>query len=363
MKFLMALFFFSLVVEAQAFQTPLNNKWKIEVLITSPSLKGLESLFGHSAILVIPDGKNIEEGFVWEFQANIMSSDKNKWWDVAEGGLTGKFPFIVTKEPALIFFSRHIVYELRSIKRVIVPTTSQQSAKIVHLLESLEKDPSSLNQYFFRTENCMTALLRVFKLSGLPINLNQLLSQAKKSGMIPSRLPIIFRQLLISYFPPQTSFNLMVQVKDIEKKYNVSLTSKVQGGRFLEWESFEKENFKKFQNHELALAAHSLNIYDDQRLPFLQKMISSAKSQNYSLVEMKNFPDILYQTCEDSACVNDAVRASSEILDKKDYQLLKAALFNEYNRTKQLFLPEINVLESPQAISWKNIMNSFMKIH
>lgn len=360
MKIITALLF--LTLNARANLDNLNSGWKVEVLITSPSLKGLESLFGHSALLVIPPGKSIEYGSVWEFQADTTGIKSDKWWEVASGGLSGKFPFILTEEPALIFFSRHIVYEFRNIQRVLIPMTSAQSENLVQLLKELKKDPRALKNYFFRTENCMTALLRVLKSSGLPINLNQLISSTVSLGMIPSQLPLIFRQLLISYVSPQISLNLVVQIQTIEKKYGLKLKSELRDGQYLDWSEFEKENFKKFEKMELVLAAHSLAIYDDKRLPYLQKVIANVTTKSQPIVVMKNFPDSFYRTCADPICADAVVKDLVRTFSKNELRWIGSMLLSEYNRSKQLFIPEINVLESQQALSWKLISNSMLKV-
>ncbi|MFN8847400.1 MAG: DUF4105 domain-containing protein [Bdellovibrionales bacterium] len=340
------------------------ENWKIEILVTAPSTNSIESIFGHSALLVIPPGKSIEDGTVWNFQPDISKADTNTPFQTILGLTNGQFPFLILQEPALIFFSRQLIYELRSIQRIIVPTTPLQSGNLIKILKQVEANPRLLKKYSFRTENCLTAILRILRLSGLPINLNQLITIAKNLPLEPNHLPQIFRQLLISPIPPQTALNLFAQLKILEKKYNLKLQSQNVNGKYLSWDSREKYIFKSLKKHELALAAHSLAIFDDQRLPYLQELIKNSNSSDHqSLVNLNNFPDIFYRTCTDFKCAKKLVESAKEVLGKQDFLKLKSTVIQEYRRSSRLFVPEINIMQSPQGVSWKLILDYLFEDH
>ncbi len=156
----------------------------IEVLVAGESFQSPASVFGHSMIRFVSELGDPYNDVVVSFIADGSTADEeylkhlngSKFRQTVQStaglvkymakGVFGSYKIGVDAASFKEMLDRYAGDDGRSLRRIIIPTTTEQRSKIVDGLFQLAVDGS--RPYYFHAFNCATAILRVLQFGGLP---------------------------------------------------------------------------------------------------------------------------------------------------------------------------------------------------
>jgi hypothetical protein len=339
---------------------------RIEILITAGTTKALESFFGHSALLLVPEGGDWQDGHVVEFLAAINESQASKHSQFYDNilkdlkGLSGQYPFQLVVSPATDYFFRKLVQEQRSIERVILPATKEQKLKLWNDLLDLNAHPKKLGDYYFVRYNCATAVLETLKSAGIQINTRQIIFSSPIQGIKPKNISSLLRAVLLTPYPTLSVPSMLETVQDLERSYRLVLRSEVSqdSGDFLPWSTQALQLLPKLSTENLLAISTLLSPEDQARNMTIRLILQSRPRGPTKLLKYVELPQAFYDVCADAKCAQNVVRELEKLYPRQILQ--KMAFKNEMQRAdaELSIMPEVDLQTSPQALSWKLIVEA-----
>lgn len=332
---------------------------RVEILITASSTHALESLFGHASVLFIPKGKSWNEGWVFSFNANTTGHSEKEISYLVKG-VSGTFPFHVVPIPATAYFYTKLIEESRDIQRIPVPLTQKQKRQLWDQMVDFSLHPEKLGKYNYRQKNCATRLLYLFKMAGIQIPYDQIVSSS--TSMAPTQVPLFMKDSLITPFPEVRLVSIKTRLRELSKKYEITLGSEFSAKKN-EFAPFSLEQINKLKSmsvEDLVLAAQSLNFLDGLRNKIIQEEIRSRKQIVRSrFINFIELPLSFYSICETSECLKSLTMTMKNYYSAVELRRLLGENYYTFLRTQRLFLPEVNLSTSQNALFWKAILNEF----
>jgi hypothetical protein len=336
--------------------------WKVELIITAPSLNSLESIFGHASLAITPPGMGIESAKVWQFSPDTSGANKDDRWSFMKSHLNEEFPLILEVIPFYQFISLNFLYDHRNLQRYLLPLDNKQVSLLMNQLEDLRNNNTKLKNYDVFKNNCVSVLLDLFEGIGINIEKNKLLI-ADRFELYPELLPRLLRIHLISFLPPFNFTPMANRLAELTKKYHINFGSIFHNNRYLKWNSFEIEVLRKMTLEELLVVSHSLNYVDNERLPFVRNLISKFGNVDYQAINIENYPDEFYRICKEKNCAKKVALSILKHFGKEEFNRIRKLNFSEYFRSKRIPFKSGDLLQTPQGISWKLIVDEMNLIY
>ena len=336
---------------------------RIELLTVASSGNAIESWFGHSALLLIPEGRSWRDGFVINLNANT-TGHSDKEFNYLVKGATGTFPFFVESFPASIYFYTKLVEEGRDVERTIIPLTNKQKKDLWNATLTLSKNPKEMGQYYYLQKNCSSMILFLLKKANIQINYEQIMSRTKFGAIAPKQVKTFLSDVLLTPYASVRMKSIRTQIIELGNKYKITLGSEFlkEKNVFAEWSQTHIQKFKSMSLEELLVAAQSLGYMDLTRSKVLQAEIRSRGQMiKTRFVEFQNLPLSLYQTCDTPGCLSSTVQELKNIFSTQDLRQLYVSMKKNYERIEQLHIPELDLRSSPQAAAWKNLTLELQK--
>ncbi len=241
MKFTLALFSFFCILQntlahtasegtKRALQKLKSNPIAgIEVLVAGESFQSPASAFGHSMIRFvldqndpyndvvvsfIADGSNADEEYLKNLTGSKFHQDMQSTTGLVKymaKGLFGFYDVGIDAGSLKEILERYAGDDGRSLKRILIPTSAEQRAKIVEGLFHLGVDGS--RPYYFQSFNCAVAILRVLQYGGLPYF-------PWGTSNIPVELEGGLNRLLWAPYPAVDMINMPALAKKIYDSFN-----------------------------------------------------------------------------------------------------------------------------------------------
>ncbi len=336
------LIFFTLVLTLSSARA--EPEPQIEFLMVGKTVQAVESFFGHTALMVIPAGKNWQQGQVVHFAAMIGQDSQGQQYFK---GLTGQYEFRLLVQTPEIYFYEKLIQEGRSVDRYPLLLSKEVKNRLLHLVNYYQKRPEALGSYYFTSRNCASMMAWLLKQAGAPIPLRQINLQTMTSiGFTPDDLLIRLDNSLFLPWPAQHMESLKARYERITKKYNLNFGSEYddQSKAYSAWSSEQLGAFQKMSLEELQIVIQSVDYTDTIRFEILNKIIQSRKVQNFlpslDWINYKTLDPALYNICSDKACMEQSLEAyqrSGERVKGSDERNKINRL--KLRRTKQLLLP------------------------
>jgi hypothetical protein len=326
---------------------------RIEILISANTFSSIESFFGHSSILVIPEGGSWEDGRVFDFLAATDESNILKYY---AKGLSGQFPFTLAVAPVRDFLFKRLFIEQRSVQRLILPTSPEQRQKLWDHLLDLQKNPKKIGDYYFVRYNCATAVLAALKYSGIQINTKQIILEKPVRGVRPTVLSSWLRAGLLTPFPEQSVPSVLAMVESLENRYRQTLRSQPTNKdktRFADWPASTLALLPKLSTEELLVIANILLPADQNRAGVIQQILRTRPSGPSRMIHFRELPQAFYDVCENSACAQNVVAELKKVSSEKGLQRMALGNEMQFADSWLSFMPEINFETSPQVRHWK----------
>jgi hypothetical protein len=326
---------------------------RIEILISANTFSSIESFFGHSSILVIPEGGSWEDGRVFDFLA-ATNNESNVLKYYAKGA-SGQFPFTLVVSPVRDFLFKRLFIEQRSVQRLILPTSPAQRQKLWEHLLDLQKNPKKIGDYYFVRYNCATAVLAALKYSDIQINTKQIILQKPVRGVRPTQLSSWLRAGLLTPFPEQSVPSVLAMVESLENRYRQTLRSQPNRDRTLyaDWPAQTLALLPKLSTEELLTIANILLPADQNRAAVVQQILRSRPPGPSRLIHFRELPQAFYDVCENSACAQNVVAELKKLSSEKGLQRMALGNEMQFADSWLSFMPEINFETSPQVHHWK----------
>jgi len=332
---------------------------RVEVLFVASSLDAVESIFGHSALLLIPKGRPWHEGTVFEIVARV---DQPSALGTVIDGVTGHFPLIVNADAARSFFYDRLFVQGRSISRSPLFLTDQQKQRLFQRLKHYHSNPAELGSYYFHVKNCALMALRVLHEAGVPLNYSQVRARSALSGISPGQVRHILKTVLLTALPVEVSPSYALQHGELEKKYQTPLRSSYDeiSETYDRWPDETLAAFKKMNLKELLLVANALSPYDRKRARVIEAEIRARPRSRVDLISVKELPESFYKVCEDGVCVRNLAREITTFYGAAQSRRMAQSMITESRRAEQLRLPGFSP-KSPNARHWNALAQELLR--
>jgi len=343
-----------------------NVPERIEILTTAGTMTAFESFFGHSALLLIPEGGDWQDGHVVEFLGVIDESQESKHFEFYNiilkdvKGFSGQYPFQMVVSPAKKYFFKKLFGEQRSIERLILPTTKQQRLNLWNYLLDVQANPKKLGNYYFVRHNCATAVLETLKAGGIQINTRQIVFSSPIHGVRPQNVSSLLRSVLLTPYQNQSVPSVMETVQGLEKSYGVSLRSEVrkEGGDFQPWSAQVLQILPKLSTENLLTISAMLSPLDQARNMTIRMILEGRPRGPTTTIKYVELPQAFYDVCVDATCAQNVVRELEKLYPQKTLQKMAFANEMQMADAQLSFMPEVDLQTSPQARSWRLIMEA-----
>ena len=149
------------------------------------------SRWGHAFIVFIDKNEKYYNNTALSLVADIPSSELESTLThlmLYPKAFVGIYPFTFELDYFYYFWQRYVLDEKRPLERISIPFPDQVKAKFFTLLEDYYKSPQKLGGYAFATNNCIVALAKLLKDSGIPLKSIPRIPLNTKDTMIESGL-------------------------------------------------------------------------------------------------------------------------------------------------------------------------------